>query len=85
MPNTKYKSNYNNACVNKKYCLHLIQVIAQPMARKASQMRHKAALKAKPTDVVKDTLDELDYYRPASIKSVPEVPSSLATKILGTP
>ncbi|XP_030828973.1 KAT8 regulatory NSL complex subunit 2 [Strongylocentrotus purpuratus] len=51
-------------------------------ARKASQMRHKAALKAKPTDVVKDTLDELDYYRPASIKSVPEVPSSLATKIL---
>ena len=46
-------------------------------------MRHKAALKAKPTDAVKDTLDELDYYRPASTKSVPEVPASLATKILG--
>ncbi|XP_063953620.1 KAT8 regulatory NSL complex subunit 2-like isoform X1 [Lytechinus pictus] len=51
-------------------------------ARKASQMRHKAALKAKPTDAVKDTLDDLDYYRPTSVRSVPEVPASLATKIL---
>ena len=52
-------------------------------ARKAALMRHKAALKAKPTDSVRDTLEELDFYRPDSTKSVPEVPPSIATKILG--